>query len=402
MRDTRIYGAGERATTDVALIGGGVIGLAIARALARRRVRVTLIERFDDFGMESSRAAAGMLAPQSEANEANAFFELACAGRELYASFAESLRAETGIDIELEKTGTLYLAFTEQDEAEIAHRYRWQKKAGLPVEWLIAKEVRALEPCVSEHVRAALLFPLDVQVENRRVVEALAASIEKSNVCALLGTNVEALRITHDRIEGVETSRGFVPASKVVVACGAWTSFIHATNSQEEIGSSKVSSRAHVVSIKPVRGQMLCFQAQETAARHVLYSPRGYLVPRLDMRVLAGSTTEDVGFDKRVTNEGVRAIMRHAKEIAPRLIDRMQLIETWAGLRPCAADEHPVIGTATEVKGLYYATGHYRNGILLAPITGELVADLILNNVASPLLEAFSPARFHTVGAGVG
>jgi glycine oxidase len=393
MRDTRIYGAGEIAATDVALIGGGVIGLAIARALARRRVRVTLIERFDDFGMESSRAAAGMLAPQSEANEANAFFELACAGRELYASFAESLRAETGIDIELEKTGTLYLAFTEQDEAEIAHRYRWQKKAGLPVEWLTAEQVRALEPCVSERVRAALLFPLDVQVENRRVVKALAASIEKSNVCALLGTNVEALRIVHDRIEGVETSRGFVPAPAVVVASGAWTSLIRA----ETCGRS---SNAPFVETKPVRGQMLCFQAQETAARHVLYSSRGYLVPRLDKRVLAGSTTEDVGFDKRVTNEGVRAIMAHAKEIAPTLIDRMQLIETWAGLRPCAADEQPVIGAATEVAGLYYATGHYRNGILLAPITGELVADLILNNAASPLIEAFSPARFHYAGVG--
>ncbi len=395
--------ASEATPADVVVVGGGVIGLTIARALVQRNARVLLMERGERLGMESSRAAAGMLAPQSEADRADEFFALACTSREMYPSFAESLREETGIDIELERTGTLYLAFTETDEREIRHRYQWQKQAGLCVEYLTAEEVRALEPCVSPHVRAALLFPLDVQVENRKLINALAASLENSNTQIWTRANVEALRIADKQIVGVETSRGFVRASLVVMACGAWTSFIKVKTASgdhngESGGVSSNDDEALTASIRPVRGQMLCFQTQERVARHVLYSPRGYLVPRVDGRVLAGSTTEDAGFDKRVTDEGKRAIMDQAEEIAPALIDQLQLIDSWAGLRPYAADEQPVIGADRDVRGLFYATGHYRNGILLAPITGELVAKMILENTRSPLVEAFTPNRFRCAG----
>lgn len=404
MENAEDFEASETTTADVVVVGGGVIGLTIARSLVQRNARVLLMERGEMLGMESSRAAAGMLAPQSEADRADEFFALACASRERYPSFAESLREETGIDIELERTGTLYLAFTEKDEQEIRHRYQWQKQAGLCVEYLMAEEVRALEPCVSPHVRAALLFPLDVQVENRRLVRALMASLEKSNTQVWTRTNVEALRISDGRVLGVETSRGFVRAPVVVMAGGAWTSFIKVKNAsgdhtRESGGVSSNDDDALIVSVRPVRGQMLCFQTQEKAVRHVLYSPRGYLVPRLNGRVLAGSTTEDAGFDKRVTDEGARLIMDHAEEIAPALIDQIQLIDSWAGLRPYAADEQPVIGADTDVRGLFYATGHYRNGILLAPITGELIAEMILENTRAPLVEAFTPNRFRCAGA---
>ncbi len=403
MENAEEFEAGEATMADVVVVGGGVIGLTIARALVGRNARVLLIERGEMLGMESSRAAAGMLAPQSEADRADEFFALACASREMYPLFAESLREETGIGIELEKTGTLYLAFTETDEREIRHRYQWQKGAGLCVEYLAAEEARALEPCVSQHVRAALLFPLDVQVENRKLLTALAASLEKSKAQIWTGANVEALRVADGRTLGVETSRGFVRAPAVVMACGAWTSFIKVKNASDDhsLESGGVSSNddeASVVAVKPVRGQILCFQTREKAARHVLYSPRGYLVPRLDGRVLAGSTTEDAGFDKRTTDEGTHAIMAHAQEIAPALIDEMQVIDSWAGLRPCAPDEQPVIGADSEVRGLFYATGHYRNGILLAPITGELIAKMIVENIASPLIEAFTPNRFRCAG----
>lgn len=403
MENALEFEASGTTTADVVVVGGGVIGLAIARSLVRRNARVLLIERGEMLGAESSRAAAGMLAPQSEANRADEFFALACASREMYPSFAESLREETGIDIELERTGTLYLAFTEKDEREIRHRYQWQKQAGLGVEYLTAEEVRALEPCVSPLVRAALLFPFDVQVENRRLVGALVASLENSNTQIWTGANVEALRIADGRTLGVETSRGFVRAPVVVVACGAWTSFIKVKNASgdhngESGGVSSNNDEALTASIRPMRGQMLCFQTQERAVRHVLYSPRGYLVPRLDGRVLAGSTTEDAGFDKRVTDAGTRAILTHVGEIAPALIDEMQLIDSWAGLRPYAADEQPIIGADRDVRGLFYATGHYRNGILLAPITGEVVAEMILENTSSPLVEAFTPDRFRCAG----
>ena len=166
-----------RDAADVVVIGGGVIGLSIARALALRGVgRVMLIERAQ-LGAEASSAAAGMLAPQAEANGSDAFFELACASRASYPAFADALREESGTDIELERTGTLYLAFNEHDEEEIKHRYDWQRRAGLLVERLSADEARRLEPCISPHVRAALSFPLDIQVENRRLLAALATSV---------------------------------------------------------------------------------------------------------------------------------------------------------------------------------------------------------------------------------
>lgn len=373
-------------TANVVVVGGGVIGLSIARALALRGMkRITLIER-SRLGAEASSAAAGMLAPQAEADSDNAFFELACASRDSYPVFAESLREETGTDIELERTGTLYLAFTEHDEEEIARRYDWQTRAGLAVERLSADEARRLEPSISPSVRAGLRFPLDVQVENRRLVAALAASVEKHGVRLLMETHVKSFITERGRIEGVETSRGKVSAPVVVVACGAWTSFITST------GKSTTP-----LSIEPVRGQMLSFEMNPRLMHHVIYSPRGYVVPRLDGRLLAGSTTERAGFDKRVTAGGMNLITAHALEITPE-VEKLPLIDSWAGLRPVASDELPVMGESSEVRGLFYATGHYRNGILLAPLTGELLAEEITTGAALPQLQAFSPDRFDCIG----
>lgn len=377
--------AGE--TADVVIIGGGVIGLAIARALATRGMKgVILIERAK-LGAESSSAAGGMLAVQAEADRPDDFLELASASRDLYPAFSRALREETGIDIELERTGTLYLAFTHEDEKEIEHRYRWQARAGMLVERLTADEARRLEPCVSPRVRGALRFPLDAQVENRRLVAALAASNEKLGVRLLTGTLVESVRMERGVVTGVETSRGIVHAPVVVIANGAWTSFIKSEDGE-----------LPTVRIEPVRGQMLCFETNPPLARHVIYSPRGYLIPRMDGRLLAGSTTEHAGFDKCVTGGGVHAITTHAMEIAPAILD-LPLMDQWAGLRPRALDDLPVIGSCAEARGLYYATGHYRNGILLAPITGELIADRVIDGVTSPLLKAFAPDRFTCVRA---
>jgi glycine oxidase len=373
-------------TADAVVVGGGVIGLAIARALALRGMkRVVLIERAR-VGSEASSAAAGMLAPQAEANRADAFFDLACASRDLYPAFSAELLEETGTDIELERTGTLYLAFTEKDEEEIEHRYDWQRRAGLAIELLSADEARRLEPCISQEVRAALRFPLDVQVENRSLVAALSASVEKHGVRLLTETNVHSLIIERETIKGVETSRGAVHAPVVVVAAGAWTSFL----------TSSDKAAPHI-SIEPVRGQILCFETKARLARHVIYSPRGYIVPRLDGRLLAGTTTEHAGFEARVTEEGISAIRNHALEIAP-TVRNLPFVDSWAGLRPRAEDDLPVIGACADVRGLFYATGHYRNGILLAPLTGALLAEQIITGNTSPFINAFSPDRFHCVG----
>jgi glycine oxidase len=364
-------------SADVVIIGGGVIGLTIARALALRGVRdVCLIERGAP-GMEASFAAAGMLLPQVEADAQDDFFTLACRSRDLYSAFAAALREETGIDIELDTTGTLYLALNEHDQNEIEKRYDWQTRAGLSVELLSAAVARDLEPCISDSTLVALLFPNDIQVENRRLLSALVNSVNKPGVTIVTETNVESLIIEGERLTGVQTSRGTVSCAAAVIAAGTWSGFI--THSS--------------LSIEPVRGQMLCLESKPQLTRHVIYSPRGYLVPRRDGRLLAGSTSERAGFAKCVTAGGMSSILQNAHEISP-AISNLPVVDTWAGLRPCSADGLPVLGPCGEIDGLFYATGHYRNGILLAPLTGELISEAIVEGVTSPLSAPFSPDRF--------
>lgn len=367
-----------------------MIGLAIARALALRGVNnVVLVERAR-LGAEASSAAAGMLAPQAEADDADDFFNLCCQSRDLYPTFAAALREETGIDSELDRTGTLYLAFNEHDQREIERRYEWQVQAGLTVQKLNPTDARILEPCISGSVCGALKFANDIQVENRRLLSALIAANERLGVRFMTSTAAESIRINRGRIEGAETSRGFVSTSRIVVSGGAWSSFIKVPDVASPIPR-----------IEPVKGQMVCFDSTGSPpgmARHVVYSPRGYLVPRRDGRVLAGSTTEHAGFDKEVTASGVHSILSHALEISPRISD-LPLTGVWAGLRPRAQDNLPVLGPCEQIRGLVFATGHYRNGILLAPLTGDLIADAIVDNVVSPDLNAFSPDRFSIVGA---
>jgi glycine oxidase len=366
-------------SAEVVVIGGGVIGLTVARALAQRGVRdVLLIER-SSLGAEASFAAGGMLAPQTEANGRNDFFELACQSRDLYPIFAAALRGETGIDVELDTTGTLYLAFTEKDYGEIELRYEWQSQAGLDVEKLTAADVGKLEPSVAETVLGALRFPKDIQVENRRLLNALVNSVDRLAVNISTETSVESIAVERGRLTGVQTSRGFVSSRVVIVAAGTWSSAIE---------------HAQTPKIEPVRGQMICFDAKPQLTTHVVFSPRGYLVPRQDGRLLAGSTSENAGFTKQVTAGGISSILANAHEISPS-VSHLPIVDTWSGLRPRAADGLPVLGPCVEIDGLFYATGHYRNGILLAPVTGELIAEAVVTGHVSSLLAAFSPNRFN-------
>jgi len=213
-------------------------------------------------------------------------------------------------------------------------------------------------------------------------VTALSTSNQQLGVRLVTGTTVKTLNVKHGSICGIETSQGTVAAPNVVIAGGAWTSTLNVPDKAlPDIG------------IEPVRGQMLCFEANPQIARHVVYSPRGYIVPRRDGRLLAGSTTEFAGFDRRVTAAGVQSITSSALEICP-AISSLPLAASWAGLRPRAADGLPVLGPCAEIEGVFYATGHYRNGILLAPVTGELIAASIIEKAFDPALDIFSPDRF--------
>jgi glycine oxidase len=369
---------------DVVIVGGGVVGLALARVLALRGLQITLVER-GTTGAEASWAAGGMLAPQAEADAADPFFALACASRDAYPAFAAGLFNATGIDIELDRTGTLYLAFDETEAAEIRCRYDWQTGAGLAVEFLTGAEARALEPALSARVCAALRFPLDGQVENRRLLAALRRAADVHGVRVLEHTEVTAIRVAGTRACGVETAQGFISADAVVVACGAWSSLLSV-----EYAPTRAAHDVIMPRVEPVRGQMLCFDARPPIVQHVVYGPRGYLVPRRDGRLLAGSTSEHAGFAKAVTAAGLHAITEHALELAP-AVGALPLIDSWAGLRPHGVNDWPLLGVSPEVPNLYFATGHYRNGILLAPRTADLLAELIITHNIPRALAPFTP-----------
>lgn len=367
---------------DAAIIGGGVIGCAIAWRLGQAGMRVAIIERGEP-GREASFAAGGMLAPFAEADRADDFFRLGVASRALYADFADELRQATGIDIEYRTEGTLYLSLTQEDDEELEHRWQWQHEAGLNVKKLNAGCVHKLEPQLNSSLRWALKFPDDHQVNNRRLTAALTAAAKASG--AHLLTNTEATQLLtethagHRRVIGIRTSEGEIQTQTVVLAAGSWSGLL---NDEE-------GNRAARFNVKPVRGQMIAVQNLTPPVNHVVYSRRAYLVPRLNGIVIAGSTSEQVGYDKSVTAGGLSSIIERATEIAPALREQA-VLETWAGLRPKGPNNMPALGTEPKVNGLIYATGHYRNGILLTPITARAISSLILTGESSVDIATFS------------
>lgn len=373
-------------TSDVLIIGGGIIGLSLARELHKKGAeKITILER-GKIGRESSFAAAGMLAPNAEADEADDFFRFCNASKNLYLNFAAELHLETGINIELDRSGTLYLAFSEKDTTEIRHRLAWQKKAGLKVEYLSAEDALKVEPFVAKSVREALFFPDDWQVENRKLLTALQKYAEINEIKIIENAEIQSLFDEQNKIVGAATAKDKFFAEKVVLATGAWTSLIE----------SGEKSRLSMPLVKPIRGQMLCFKPAKRLFSTVIYSPRGYAVPRADGRILIGATVEAVGFDKKVTEDGVNFLLETASEISAFLAN-LEIYDKWAGLRPAAADNLPILGAVAGVENLFVATAHYRNGILLAPLTAKILANKILEDKNSEYLEIYSPRRFQTM-----
>jgi glycine oxidase len=362
---------------DVVVIGAGVVGLAAARALAGRGARVQVVESAV-IGAEASSAAAGMLAPQAETQEGSPLLPLALLARDRHLELAPELERETGVAVGLSQTGLLEVAFTEEDERALASRAAWQRARGLPVESLGPAELRALEPGLSAAARGGLSLAGDRRLDSRLLVRALASSAAARGVRILTGRPVAALLSASGRITGVRVGGETIPASAVVNAAGAW--------------AGTLSGDPSPPPVEPVRGQLVAFDVVPPPFRRVVASPRGYLVPRPDGRLIAGSTAERVGFDRSVTAAGLRAVLGIALELAPSLADA-RVAETWAGLRPGTLDGLPVIG-AGALDGLWHAGGLYRNGILLGPLVGELIAALALGETPAVDLAPFAPGRF--------
>ena len=374
---------------EILIVGGGVIGLSIARELYRRGSRNILVVDSGPVGREASFAAAGMLAPNAENEVVDDFYHLCDESRQLFPELASELLAETGVDIELDTTGTIYASFSGEDSEHLAERYHRQTAAGIPVERLSAKETLAAEPCLSAGLSESLFFPNDWQVENRRLLAALKKWADAAGIIFLENSPVKSLVLENERITGAVTDSRTISAGTTVLATGAWTSLI------------KIANAAMPISVKPIKGQLISFVQEERKFRHVIYSPRGYLVPRADGRVLAGATVEDAGFDKTVTRQGVLRLQECAAEIAP-FLKEADVIDSWAGLRPYADGGRPVIGPIPGLDGLFIATAHYRNGILLAPLTARIIAEKIADGVESLYFARFGPTEPAAKGENAG
>jgi glycine oxidase len=371
--------------SEILIIGGGIIGLSIARNLRKLGVKkITILER-GKLGHEASFAAAGMLAVQAETNKCDAFFRFCDESRNLFPNFASELLDETGIDIELETSGTLYLSFSENDSSEINKRFELQKLAGLTVEKITATEIRKMEPFISPDVREGLFFEKDWQVENRKLLSALQLFAENNNIDVCENEEAVAILNEKNRVIGVETKNGKFLADKVILTTGAWTSFIKTTDFM-------------LPEIKPIRGQMLSVKTAKRLFSKVIYSPRGYIVPRRDGRILAGATVEDVGFDANITREGMDNIFANTVELVPSL-ENLGIAEKWSGLRPFFADGLPILGRIPNFDNILIATAHFRNGILLAPKTAEIIAKQAINSIESEYSVEFGISRLSKSGS---
>jgi glycine oxidase len=366
------------AASDVAIIGGGIMGSAVALRLCQRGIGVTVIERGIP-GAEASSAAAGILGPQMEAEGPGPLLELGLKSRALYPALAAELRELTGIDVGYDRSGVLMVAFDEAGEAALSARRAWQLGRGLRVESLSGEAARAREPALAPAVRAALAFNDDAQVVARELARAFSQAAAGAGARFLTGRYVRRVLTDQGAVTGVELDGDTLPAKVVVVAAGSWSGLVEGAGVPPAV-------------VRPARGQLVSIETRPPLFRHVVSAPGGYLVPRRDGTVLAGSTVEMAGFRKEVTVGGLAAILTLARTVIPALADA-PVTGSWSNFRPFTEDHLPVLG-ATGVRGLVLATGHFRNGILLAPITAQAIAELIATGQAPIDLAPFAIERF--------
>ena len=368
-------------TDRVLIVGGGTIGLGIGFELVRQGTPVTLFER-DKAGRGTSWQAAGMLAPDAEIEfEELELYDLNRESLRRWPDFARRVEAASGMDVDYRDEGTLVVA-DDRDSAEALRRlYDFQVEHGLKVEWLTGEEAKEIEPFVAPRLSAAVFCPSDHQVDNRRFVDALRAAFEAEGGTLYEDTAVEAV-VPDEEAPAVITEEGKrTEGQKVVVAAGVWTRELEGL---EPVGQPP---------IRPVKGQMIQLQRKRPFdLQHVVRGPDAYLAPKSDGRVVVGATSEEMGFDTTVTAGGLYDLLEGAWEVVPGIYD-LPVDETWAGLRPASRDHAPLLG-ASGAAGVLMATGHYRHGILLTPVTAEEMAEQIRSGETSSWLQPFSPTRF--------
>ena len=353
---------------DAVVVGAGLVGLAAAAALAERGAKVVLL--YDNRRGEASPAAAGMLAPSVEVLEGPARV-FAVAARDRYPSYVEGLKEQSGLEVPLNRLGILELALS---EAELGGPLFRTRSRG--AELLGREQLRALEPALG-HACGALFHPHDGAVNNLVLMRALKTVLGRHPRVRVVADAATQLRRDRDAAVVVTQSGKRYRSESVVLAAGAWT--------------PELTGLPRALPVEPVRGQMLSLAA--APLRHVTYGAGGYAVPRGDGRTLVGSTMERVAFDAGTTESGLAQVRATGAAICPALADR-RMLNGWAGLRPVTPDFLPLVGRDPEFPALLYACGHSRNGVLLAPLTGDVVADIVLGREPAYDLSPFRPDRF--------
>jgi glycine oxidase len=361
---------------DVIVVGAGIIGCSVAHELARRSLRVMVLDRQEP-GKEASWAAAGMLTPAAESSEAQPLVPFANASMALYPQFIEQIEGTSGMPAGYRRDGALEVFFGEGAEEHLREWLARLRSAGFKPQTLSAAELRAMEPALAADAAAGAVLPDEGSVDNRLLTKAVAKAAEREGVVFHVDEEVVRVLCSGGRATAVETRRQRFAARHVVVAAGCFT--------------AQIEGMERYAPTIPARGQMAALRPSSMPVRHVVRGP-SYLVPRGDGRLLVGATVEHTGFEKVTTAAGIGRLLSDAVRMVPSL-STAPIVETWCGLRPDTPDHLPILGPS-DVEGLWFATGHYRNGILLAPATAQALGEWIAEGKTTLPVEAFSAMRF--------
>ena len=371
---------------DAVFVGAGLIGLASAWRAAERGLSVLVLERAGAPGEGSSGVAAGMLAPVTEAEFGEeAALRLQLESRAAWPGFAAELEEKSGLGTGYRESGALVVAADRDDAEELRRLHEFQRSLGLDAEWLTPSGCRRLEPGLSPRVAGGILAPQDGHADPAAVVRALVAALERAGGELVCRAEVEGLDLEGGRVTGVRTAAGTFSAGTVVVAAGAW---------------SPALAPGEAPPVRPVKGQILDLRVRggmDDPLERIVRTPRCYLVARGDGRVVLGATVEEQGFDTAVTADGVHRLLEAAWEVLP-AVGELELVSARAGLRPGTPDNAPLVG-AGSVPGLVWATGHWRNGVLLAPLTATAVASVLTGGALPESFAGTAPGRFAGVRA---